>query len=130
MIPDEITGRRFPPAYGYKIPSFHFIDKFDPFLSSFNDITSETKDDMEVRAEPDSPEKVPAERVGFSRMDENPAGKSESRGLLPSYYSLRIASDQTTIATDIRKYLSSHHLNPIGSSNNIRYDRSFRRLHF
>jgi hypothetical protein len=129
MIPDEITRRRFPPAYGYKIPRFHFIDKYDPLLSSFNDITSETKDDIEVRAEPDSPEKVPTERVGF-RMDENPAGKSEGHGLLPSNYSLRIASDQTTIATDIRKYLSSHHLNPIGSSNSIRYERSFRRLHF
>ena len=130
MIPDEITPRRFPPAYGYKIPRFHFIDNFDPLLSSFNDITSETKDDMEVRAEPDSPEKVPTEREGFSRMDKNPAGKSEGRGLLPSNYSLRIASDQTTIATDIRKYLSSHHLNPIGTSNNIQSGRSFRRLYF
>jgi hypothetical protein len=129
MIPDEITRRRFPPAYGYKIPRFHFIDKYDPLLSSFNDITSETKDDMEVRAEPDSPEKFPTERRGFG-MDENPAGKSEGRELLPNNYSLRIASDQATIATDIRKYLSSHHLNPIGTSNNIQSGRSFRRLYF
>lgn len=130
MNPDEITYRRFPPAYRYKIPGFHFIDKFDPLFSGFNeDITDETKDETEVRAETDSPEMVPNERRGFGK-DENPAGKSEGHVLLPSNYSMRITSDRTTIAADIRKYLSSHHLNPIGSSNNIRYDRSFRRLHF
>ena len=49
----------------------------------------------------------------------------DSPDLFPGSYARRIATDQTTIASDIRKYLSSNHVNPLG---NTSYFENRRRL--
>jgi hypothetical protein len=129
MIPDEIMRRRIPTAYGYRIPRFEFIDKFDPLLFGVNDISNEIKDNKEVREDSDSPQRVPNDGEGF-RKGENMVDKFDPPKLLPINYSLRIAADQSTIASDIRKYLASHHINPIRNTSVFPNDRAFRRLLF
>jgi hypothetical protein len=115
MIPDEIIRRRIPPGYGYRIPNSEFIDQQDPSFLNIDEYAGHVNN---VNSSEDpgahSTNHVEPQRIG----GEQSAGRDEiqSPKLFPSGYTRRIAIDQTRIASDIRKYLSSNHVNPLGSS--------------
>ena len=124
MIPDEIIRRRIPPAYGDKIPHSEFIDQQDPsFLdlggSSSHVINADPSENSSSNGtnHVESPRNEGEETMGRYRID--------SPMLFPGSYARRMATDQTMIASDIRKYLSSNHVNPLGSSS---YFENRRRL--
>lgn len=115
MIPDEIIRRRIPPAYGYKIPHSEFTDQQDPSLLEPDGYYSRaenphTSKNVTFNAE---------DRDGSQHIESedgiNGSKKIVSSNVFPGVYSRRIAGDQSVIASDIRKYLSSIHLNPTGS---------------
>lgn len=114
MIPDEIIRRRIPPAYGYRIPHSEFTDQQDPSLLESDGYSSRvenphTSKNVTFNAE---------DRDGSRHIESEDSinrSKIVSSSVFPGVYSRRIAGDQSVIASDIRKYLSSIHLNPTGS---------------
>jgi hypothetical protein len=124
MIPDEIIRRRIPPTYGYRIPHSEFIDQQDP---SFSDVDGyaghQINADPSEKSSPYSTNHVEPQRI---EGEQSTGGhKIQSPKFFPGSYARRIAADQTMIASDIRKYLSSNHVNPLGSSS---YFENRRRL--
>jgi hypothetical protein len=124
MIPEEIVGRRFPRSYGYKIPHSEFIEQADPSLLDVNEYSSREID------------MNPSENVATNNTNPDEAQGPEIEGntqkfevgtpkLFPNSYTRRIAADQAMIAEDIRKYLSSNHVNPL---RNTSYFGNRRRL--
>jgi hypothetical protein len=117
MIPEEIVGRRFPSKYGSRIPHSEFIEQADPSLLDVNEYSSH-----EIGMNPSE---------NFAVNNTNPdaqgpeiegnTGKYEigTPKLFPNSYARRMAADQTMIAEDIRKYLSSNHINPHRNSSNF-----------
>ena len=115
MIPDEIIRRRIPPAYGDKIPHSEFIDQQDPsFLNADGSSSHVINGDPSENSSSNGINHAESQRIegeetmGSDRMD--------IPKLFPSSYARRMATDQAMIASDIRKYLSSNHVNPLGSS--------------
>lgn len=115
MIPEEIVGRRFPRSYGYRIPHSEFIEQADPSLLDVNEYSSREID------------MNPSENVATNNTNPDEAQGPEMEGntqkyeigtpkLFPNSYTRRIAADQAMIAEDIRKYLSSNHVNPLRNS--------------
>jgi hypothetical protein len=124
MIPEEIVGRRFPRSYGYRIPHSEFIEQADPSLLDVNEYSS-----REIGMNP-------SENVPINNTNPDEAQGLEIEGntqkyeigtpkLFPNSYTRRIAADQAMIAEDIRKYLSSNHVNPL---RNTSYFGNRRRL--
>jgi len=118
MIPEEIVGRRIPRSYGYKIPNSEFIEQADPSLLDVNEYSS-----REISMNP-------SENVAINNTNPDEAQGPEIEGntqkyeigtpkLFPNSYTRRIAADQAMIAEDIRKYLSSNHVNPLRNSSYI-----------
>jgi hypothetical protein len=124
MIPDEIIRRRIPPAYGDKIHHSEFIDQQDPSSLDLGGSSSHV-----INA--DSSENSSSNGTNHVESQRNEGEESmgryrkDSPKLFPGSYARRIATDQTMIASDIRKYLSSKHVNPLGSSS---YFENRRRL--
>jgi|GEM_PF-1264609 len=115
MIPEEIVGRRIPRSYGYKIPNSEFIEQADPSLLDVNEYSS-----REISMNP-------SENVAINNTTPDEAQGPEIEGntqryeigtpkLFPNSYTRRMAADQAMIAEDIRKYLSSNHVNPLRNS--------------
>jgi len=115
MIPEEIVGRRFPRSYGYRIPHSEFIEQADPSLLDVNEYSS-----REISMNP-------SENVAINNTNPDEAQGPEIEGntqryeigtpkLFPNSYTRRMAADQAMIAEDIRKYLSSNHVNPLRNS--------------
>lgn len=115
MIPEEIVGRRIPRSYGYKIPNSEFIEQADPSLLDVNEYSS-----REIGMNP-------SENVAINNTNPDEAQGPEIEGntqkyeigtpkLFPNSYTRRMAADQAMIAEDIRKYLSSNHVNPLRNS--------------
>jgi hypothetical protein len=115
MIPEEIVGRRFPRSYGYRIPHSEFIEQADPSLVDVNEYSN-----REIGMNP-------SENVAINNTNPDEAQGPEMEGntqkyeigtpkLFPNSYTRRIAADQAMIAEDIRKYLSSNHVNPFRNS--------------
>ena len=124
MIPDEIIRRRIPPAYGNRIPHSESIDQLDPSFLDFDGYPSSvTNANSSENTSSNGTDHVEAQRI----ESEERAGrhKIDSSDLFPGSYARRIATDQTTIASDIRIYLSSNHVNPFG---NASYFENRRRL--
>ena len=124
MIPEEIVGRRFPRSYGYRIPHSEFIEQADPSLLDVNEYSS-----REIGMNP-------SENVPINNTNPDEAQGLEIEGntqkyeigtpkLFPNSYNRRMAADQAMIAEDIRKYLSSNHVNPLRNSS---YFENRRRL--
>ena len=118
MIPEEIVGRRIPRSYGYRIPHSEFIEQADPSLLDVNEYSS-----REIGMNP-------SESVAINNTNPNEAQGPEIEGntqkyeigtpkLFPNSYTRRIAADQAMISEDIRKYLSSNHVNPLRNSSYI-----------
>jgi len=118
MIPEEIVGRRFPRSYGYRIPHSEFIEQADPSLLDVNEYSN-----REIGMNP-------SENVAINNTNPDEAQGPEIEGntqkyeigtpkLFPNSYTRRIAADQAMIAEDIRKYLSSNHVNPLRNSSYI-----------
>ncbi|HSN95901.1 MAG TPA: hypothetical protein VLR10_01775 [Nitrososphaeraceae archaeon] len=115
MITEEIVGRRFPRSCGYRIPHSEFIEQADPSLHDVNEYSS-----LEIGMNP-------SENVAINNTNPDEAQGPEIEGntqkyeigtpkLFPNSYTRRIAADQAMIAEDIRKYLSSNHVNPVRNS--------------
>lgn len=124
MIPDEIIRRRIPPAYGDKIPHSEFIDQQDPSSLDLGGSYSHVINaDLSENSSSNGTNHVESQR----NEDEETLSRYriDSPKLFPGSYARRIATDQTMIASDIRKYLSSNHVNPLGSSS---YFENRRRL--
>jgi hypothetical protein len=129
MIPDEIIRRRIPPAYGDKIPHSEFIDQQDPsFLNADGSSSHVINRDPSENSSSNGINHAESQRiegeetVGSHRMD--------IPKLFPSSYARRMATDQAMIASDIRKYLSSNHVNPLGSSSYFENRRRLARFPF
>ena len=129
MIPEEIVGRRFPRSYGYRIPHSEFIEQADPSLLDVNEYSS-----REIGMNP-------SENVAINNTNPNEAQGPEIEGntqkyeigtpkLFPNSYTRRIAADQAMIAEDIRKYLSSNHVNPLRNSSYIGNRRRLTKFSF
>jgi hypothetical protein len=112
MIPDEIIRRRIPLAYGYRIPHSEFTDHQDPSFLDPDGYFSQAEN-------PRTSENVSSNAKNSDAVQpvegEDTQNNIVSPRLFPAGYSLRIAGDQNLIASDIRKYLSSGHVNPTGS---------------
>jgi hypothetical protein len=124
MIPDEIIRRRIPPAYGFRIPHSEFINLQDPTFRDFDGYSSH----VTYANSTEDTSSIDTDHVKAQRIEgEESIGRHEidSPKLFPGSYARRIATDQTMIALDIRKYLSSNHVNPLGSSS---YFENRRRL--
>ncbi|MGA7368934.1 MAG: hypothetical protein WBX01_07390 [Nitrososphaeraceae archaeon] len=121
MIPDEIIRRRIPPAYGYREPHSEFIGQQDPsILDSDGHIINANPSENIIS---NGMNHVESQRIeGQASSDKY---EMDSPKLFPGSYARRIATDQTMIASDIRKYLSSNHVNPLG---NFSYFENRRRL--
>jgi hypothetical protein len=129
MIPEEIVGRRFPRSYGYRIPHSEFIEQADPSLLDVNEYSSREID------------MNPSENVATNNTNPDEAQGPEIEGntqkfevgtpkLFPNSYTRRIAADQAMIAEDIRKYLSSNHVNPLRNSSYIGNRRRLTKFSF
>jgi hypothetical protein len=129
MIPEEIVGRRIPRSYGYRIPHSEFIEQADPSLLDVNEYSS-----REIGMNP-------SENVAINNTNPNEAQGPEIEGntqkyeigtpkLFPNSYTRRIAADQAMIAEDIRKYLSSNHVNPLRNSSYIGNPRRSTKFSF
>jgi hypothetical protein len=129
MIPEEIVGRRFPRSYGYKIPHSEFIEQADPSLLDVNEYCS-----REIGMNP-------SENVAINSTNPDEAQGPEIEGntqkyeigtpkLFPNSYTRRIAADQAMISEDIRKYLSSNHVNPLRNSSYIGKRRRLMKFSF
>jgi len=121
MIPDEIIRRRIPPAYGHRAPHSEFIGQQDPSILDSDGYSSHI-----INANPsenvisNDTNHVDSQRIeGEESFDKY---GMDSPKLFPGSYALRIATDQTTIASDIRKYLSSNHVNPLGNFPTLKTD--------
>jgi hypothetical protein len=123
MIPEEIVGRRFPSKYGFRIPHSEFIEQADPSLLGVNEYSSH-----EIGMNPSENFAVNSTNPDAQGPEiEGTTGKYEigTPKLFPNSYARRMAADQTMIAEDIRKYLSSNHVNPHRNSG---YFENRRRL--
>jgi hypothetical protein len=129
MIPEEIVGRRIPRSYGYRIPHSEFIEQADPSLLDVNEYSSH-----EIGMNP-------SENVAINNTNPDEAQGPEIEGntqkyeigtpkLFPSSYTRRIAADQAMISEDIRKYLSSNHVNPLRNSSYIGNRRRLTKFSF
>lgn len=129
MIPEEIVGRRFPRSYGYRIPHSEFIEQADPSLLDVNEYSN-----REIGMNP-------SENVVINNTNPDEAQGPEIEGntqkyeigtpkLFPNSYTRRIAADQAMIAEDIRKYLSSNHVNPLRNSSYIGNRRRLTKFSF
>lgn len=113
MIPDEIIRRRIPLGYGYRIPHSEFTDQPDP----------SSVDPDRYFSQPENPPISENDRSNAKNSDtlqpaegEDAQNKIASPRVFPGGYSRRIADDRSMIASDIRKYLSSTHVNPTAGS--------------
>jgi hypothetical protein len=123
MIPDEIFRRRIPPTYGSRIPHSEFIDQKDPSFLDLDGYTGHlNSSDPSENSSSYNTNQVEQRIDGDHSVDRH---KLESPKLVPRSYVHRIAADPTMIASDIRKYLSSNHVNPLGNSG---YFENRRRL--
>ena len=125
MIPDEIIRRRIPLAYGYRIPHSEFTDQQDPSSVDPDGYFSQTEnphisDNVNFNAK-NSDTLQPAE-------GEYTQNKVASLRVFPGSYSRRLASDQNMIASDIRRYLSSNHVNPTANSDFLERRRRMARF--
>jgi hypothetical protein len=112
MIPDEIIRRRIPPAYGDRKPHSEFIDaSFLDLDGYFNNVINASPSEN-IRS--NGTNRVESQR--FESEENTGRDKMASPKLFPGSYVRRIASDQAVIASDIRKYLLSNHVNPLGNS--------------
>ena len=115
MIPEEIVGRRFPRSYGYRIPHSEFIEQADPSLLDVNEYSS-----REIGMNPSENVAInntnPDEAQGPEIEENTQKYEIGTPKLFPNSYTRRMAADQTMIAEDIRKYLSSNHVNPLRNS--------------
>jgi hypothetical protein len=129
MIPEEIVGRRIPRSYGYRIPHSEFIEQADPSLLDVNEYSS-----REIGMNP-------SENVAINNTNPDEAQGPEIEGftqkyeigtpkLFPNSYIRRIAADQAMISEDIRKYLSSNHVNPLRNSSYIGNRRRLTKFSF
>lgn len=129
MIPEEIVGRRIPRSYGYRIPHSEFIEQGDPSLLDVNGYSS-----REIGMNP-------SENVAINNTNPDEAQGPEIEGntqkyeigtpkLFPNSYTRRIAADQAMISEDIRKYLSSNHVNPLRNSSYIGNRRRLTKFSF
>ena len=123
MISDEIIRRRIPPAYGYRIPHSDFIDLQDPSLDFETYSSHLTNENLSENTISNGADHIQAQRI--DREEIMGRHKIPSPKLFPNSYAHRIATDQAIIASDIRKYLSSNHVNPLG---NFSYFEKRRRL--
>lgn len=124
MIPDETIRRRIPPAYGYRIPHSEFICQQDPSFLDLDGYSGHVVNaDPSENLSSNGTNYVESQRI---EGEESISGdKMASPKLCPGSYARRIATDQSMIASDIRKYLSSNHVNPLGNSS---YFENRRRL--
>jgi hypothetical protein len=124
MIPDEIIRRRIPPASRNRIPYSEFIGQQDPSSVDFDGYYSNVNNSD------------PSENISSIGMDQVKTQRNEGKEstgrhetdslkLFPGNYARHLSTDQTMIASDIRKYLSSNYVNPLGSSS---YFENRRRL--
>jgi hypothetical protein len=124
MIPDEIIRRRIPPAVGNRIPYSEFIEQQDPSSLDSDGYSSQVNNS-------NPSENTSSNGTDHIRAQLNEGKESTGRHemdslkLFPGSYARRLATDQTMIASDIRKYLSSNHVNPLGGSS---YFENRRRL--
>ncbi len=129
MIPEEIIGRRIPRSYGYRIPHSEFVEQADPSLLDVNEYSS-----REIGMNP-------SENVAINNTNPDEAQGPEIEGntqkyeigtpkLFPKSYTRRIAADQAMISEDIRKYLSSNHVNPLRNSSYIGNRRRLTKFSF
>lgn len=114
MIPDEIIRRRFPPSHGYRIPHSEFIDEYDPSYPGPSLPLDETDPLEEIKPTGTNPVETQGTEAK-KHLKENEGFPS----MLTSDYTNRVAADRTFMASDIRKYLASYHINPLG--NPLRY---------
>ena len=124
MIPEEIVGRRFPRSYGYRIPHSEFTVQADSSLVGVDEYSSH---EISMNA---------SENVSINNTNRDEAQGPEIGGntrkyeigtpkLFPNSYTRRMATDQAMIAEDIRKYLSSNHVNPLRNSSYFGNRRRF-----
>lgn len=129
MIPEEIVGRRFLRSYEYRIPHSEFIEQADPSLLDVNEYSS-----REIGMNP-------SENVPINNTNPDEAQGLEIEGntrkyeigtpkLFPNSYTRHMATDQAMIAEDIRKYLSSNHVNPLRNSSYFENRRRLTRFSF
>lgn len=129
MIPEEIVGRRFPRSYGYRIPHSEFIEQPDPSLVgvgeySSHEIGMNASENVAINNTNRDEDQGP-EIGGNTRKYEIGTPK-----LFPNSYTRHMATDQTIIAEDIRKYLSSNHVNPLRNSSYFENRRRLTRFSF
>ena len=113
MIPDEIIRRRIPLGYGYMIPHSEFTDQPDPSYVDPDGYFSQTENPL--ISENDSFNAKNSDTLQATG-GEDTQNKIASARVFPGGYSRRIADDRSMIASDIRKYLSSGHVNPSAGS--------------
>ena len=129
MIPEEIVGRRIPRSYGYGIPHSEFSEQADPSLLDVNEYSSR---EFGMK---------PSENVAINNTNPDEAQGPETEGntqkyeidtpkLFPNSYTRRMAADQAMIAEDIRKYLSSNHVNPLRNSSHFGNRRRLTKFSF
>ncbi|HZD35336.1 MAG TPA: hypothetical protein VE130_09040 [Nitrososphaeraceae archaeon] len=124
MIPDEIIRRRIPPSFAYKTPHSDLIGQQDPtsvdtysahgasaMLGKRNGIDTDTVSSPRIEGE-----------EGLSKL------RKVTTDVFPGRYARRIASDQSAIADEVRKYVSSNYVNPLGNSSYIDYRRRLARF--
>jgi hypothetical protein len=126
MISDEIIRRRIPPNFAYKIPHSELIDQQDPTLDL--DMHSGHGANVNLPGNKNSPDVDPIESPRVE--DEKGPGKFKmvTPNVFPGSYTRLIATDQSAIAAEIRKYVSSNHVNPLGNASYIEYRRRLARF--
>lgn len=125
MIPDEIIRRRIPPTFTYKIPHSELIDQQDPTSIDFDIYSAHGAPVLGKRNGTDT------DTISSPRID-GEEGHSKLRKIttdvFPGSYTRLIASDQSAIADEVRKYVSSNYVNPLGNSSYIDYRRRLARF--
>ena len=126
MIPDEIIRRRIPPTFTYKIPHSELIDQQDP-----NSIDPDIYSVNGANAMRGKKDGTDVDTISSQRMEGEKALsklRNATADVFPGSYARLIASDQTAIADDIRKYVSSNYVNPVGNSSYMEYRRRLARF--
>lgn len=109
MILDEIIRPRIPPVNRYRVPHSQFIESHDPWFLHFEtSYVTDADPYINPRANRINDNGSPSieDEKGINRY------KMNSPKLSRGDYAHRISTDQSLIASDIRKYISSHHVNP------------------
>jgi hypothetical protein len=125
MIPDEIIRRRIPPDFSHKLPHSELIDQQDPTLDL--DIYSGHGANVNLPGKK-SPDVDPVESPRIEGEKGPSKFKMVTPNVFPGSYARLIATDQSAIAAEIRKYVSSNHVNPLGNASYIEYRRRLARF--